>query len=35
VDKVSIKLFAANLEENLTALMRELKTGTFNTTAQG
>jgi RNA-directed DNA polymerase len=29
VDKVSIKLFAANLEENLTALMRELKTGTF------
>jgi RNA-directed DNA polymerase len=29
VDKVSIQLFAANLEENLTALMRELKTGTF------
>ena len=29
VDKVSINLFAANLEENLTALMRELKTRTF------
>jgi group II intron reverse transcriptase/maturase len=29
VDKVSIQLFAANLEDNLTALMRELKTGTF------
>lgn len=29
VDKVSINLFAANLEDNLTALMRELKTGTF------
>jgi RNA-directed DNA polymerase len=29
VDKVSIQMFAANLEENLTALMRELKTGTF------
>jgi group II intron reverse transcriptase/maturase len=29
VDKVSIHLFAANLEENLAALMRELKTGTF------
>jgi group II intron reverse transcriptase/maturase len=29
VDKVSINLFAANLEENLAALMRELKTGTF------
>jgi RNA-directed DNA polymerase len=29
VDKVSIQLFAANLEENLAALMRELKTGTF------
>jgi group II intron reverse transcriptase/maturase len=29
VDKVSIAMFAANLEENLTALMRELKTGTF------
>lgn len=29
VDKVSINMFAANLEENLTALMRDLKTGTF------
>jgi RNA-directed DNA polymerase len=29
VDKVSILMFAANLEENLAALMRELKTGTF------
>ena len=29
VDKVSINLFAANLEDNLAALMRELKTGTF------
>jgi RNA-directed DNA polymerase len=29
VDKVSIDLFAANLEENLTALMRELKTGAY------
>lgn len=29
VDKVSIAMFAANLEDNLTALMRELKTGTF------
>jgi group II intron reverse transcriptase/maturase len=29
VDKVSIRMFAANLEENLTALMRELKTGMF------
>jgi RNA-directed DNA polymerase len=29
VDKVSIHRFAANLEENLAALMRELKTGTF------
>ena len=29
VDKVSIKMFAANLGENLAALMRELKTGTF------
>ena len=29
VDKVGIHMFAANLEENLTALMRELKTGTF------
>jgi group II intron reverse transcriptase/maturase len=29
VDKVSVQLFEANLEENLAALMRELKTGTF------
>lgn len=29
VDKVSIKMFEANLEENLTALLRELKTGIF------
>ena len=29
VDKVSIRMFAANLEENLAALMRDLKTGTF------
>jgi RNA-directed DNA polymerase len=29
VDKVSIRMFDANLEENLTALMQELKTGTF------
>jgi group II intron reverse transcriptase/maturase len=29
VDKVSIKMFAANLEENLAALMRDLKTGKF------
>ena len=29
VDKVSIKMFEANLEENLAALMRELKTGTL------
>jgi hypothetical protein len=29
VDKVSIQMFAYNLEENLAALMRELKTGTF------
>ena len=29
VDKVSIQMFADNLEENLAALMRELKTGTF------
>jgi group II intron reverse transcriptase/maturase len=29
VDRISIQLFAANLEENLAALMRELKTGTF------
>lgn len=29
VDRVSIKMFEANLEENLTALMRELKNRTF------
>jgi group II intron reverse transcriptase/maturase len=29
VDKVSISMFAANLEENLAALLRDLKTGTF------
>ena len=29
VDKVSIKMFDANLEENLTALMRDVKTGQF------
>jgi len=29
VDKVSIAMFAANLEENLAALMRDLKTGGF------
>lgn len=29
VDRVSIQMFAANLEENLQALMRELKTGTY------
>ena len=29
VDKVSIHMFAANLEENLAALMRDLKTGVF------
>jgi group II intron reverse transcriptase/maturase len=29
VDKVSIEMFAANLEENLTALMKDLKTGDF------
>ena len=29
VDKVSINMFAANLEENLAALMRELKSRTF------
>jgi group II intron reverse transcriptase/maturase len=29
VDRISIQLFAANLEDNLAALMRELKTGTF------
>ena len=29
IDKVSIKMFAANLEENLVALMKDLKAGTF------
>jgi group II intron reverse transcriptase/maturase len=29
VDKVSIKMFEANLDDNLAALMRDLKTGTF------
>jgi group II intron reverse transcriptase/maturase len=29
VDKVSVNMFAANLEENLAALMRDLKTGQF------
>jgi RNA-directed DNA polymerase len=29
VDKVSIKMFEANLEENLDALLRDLKAGTF------
>lgn len=29
VDKVSVQLFAANLEENLEALMKELKSGQF------
>ena len=29
VDKVSIQMFAANLEENLAALMRDLKAGSF------
>ncbi len=29
VDKVSIKMFEDNLEENLAALMRDLKAGTF------
>jgi group II intron reverse transcriptase/maturase len=29
VDRVSIRMFADNLEENLAALKRELKTGTF------
>jgi retron-type reverse transcriptase len=27
IDKVSVKMFEANLEENLRALMRDLKTG--------
>ncbi len=29
IDKVSIKMFEANLEENLAALMKDLKTGRF------
>jgi len=29
IDKVSIKMFEANLEENLLALMKDLKTGVF------
>lgn len=29
IDKVSIKMFEANLEENLAALMKDLKTGSF------
>jgi group II intron reverse transcriptase/maturase len=29
IDKVSVKMFDANLEENLTALMKDLKAGTF------
>jgi len=29
IDKQSIKMFESNLEENLNALMRELKTGTY------
>ena len=29
IDKVSIKMFMANLDENLEALMRDLKTGSF------
>ena len=29
IDKVSINMFAANLEENLAALMKDLKAGTF------
>jgi group II intron reverse transcriptase/maturase len=29
IDKVSIEMFAANLEENLAALMKDLKAGTF------
>ena len=29
IDKVSIKMFAANLEQNLRALMRDLKEGSF------
>jgi len=29
IDKVSVKMFEANLEENLTALMKDMKTGCF------
>lgn len=29
IDKVSVQMFDANLEENLVALMKDLKTGTF------
>ena len=29
IDKVSVNMFAANLEENLAALMKDLKAGTF------
>jgi len=29
IDKVSVKMFEANLDENLQALMRDLKTGAF------
>ena len=29
IDKVSIQMFEANLEQNLDALMRDLKTGVF------
>jgi len=29
IDKVSVKMFEANLDENLQALMRDLKAGTF------
>ena len=31
VDKVSVEMFAKNLDENLDALMRDLKSGTFRT----
>jgi len=29
IDKVSIKMYEANLEDNLTALMKDIKTGQF------
>ena len=32
IDKVSINMFEANLADNLRALMRELKTGSFQPT---